>query len=54
MPRYFFNIHDGEDLTVDQTGLQCESEKDVRNEAITLCRISPRRSYRTSLSIASG
>ena len=34
MPRYFFDIHDGKDLTVDQTGLQCESEKDVRNEAI--------------------
>ena len=34
MPRYFFDIHDGEDLTVDQIGLQCASEKDVRNEAI--------------------
>ena len=27
MPRYFSDIHDGEDLTVDQTGLQRESEE---------------------------
>ena len=34
MPRYFFDIHDGTELTVDEIGLPCATEQDVRDEAI--------------------
>jgi hypothetical protein len=34
MPKYFFDIHDGEHATVDNAGIDCADRKQVRSEAI--------------------
>ena len=36
MRRYFFDIHDGHTLILDETGVDCETEQHVRREAITV------------------
>jgi hypothetical protein len=34
MPRFFFDIHDGQDFTADDAGTDCADEEDARKEAI--------------------
>jgi hypothetical protein len=34
MPLYYFDIHDGVELTADDTGTECRDDLDARDEAI--------------------
>lgn len=36
MPRYYFDIHDGDHLSSDQDGLDCPTPDNMRDEAISV------------------
>ena len=56
MQRYFFNIHDGAESFVDDTGTELSDDKSARQEAIeTLAQVArdelPRDGDRTDISV---
>ena len=40
MPRYYFDVFDGDHITRDEIGIDCRNEDEAANHAIVALRIS--------------